>query len=220
MIYLTDASRDNKTGVSSISFIDKGSDKTNNFQTNELKNIYEAELKGIKLCIVDAYEKYSNVVIFCDNKAAVNTARKELFHSMKLREKFRSVQFVWLPREFLDEVDFLTKNINDIDLNKDLKKSAFENQSKGNILDIVLNQNDYDKIIIDQYKSIDGIDSIELNSQIFVDLFYGKVTQDRQEIVNSKEFYNDIVLILKEYPELSKKGSKLQKLIEMLSVFQ
>lgn len=218
MIYLTDASYDHKTGVSSISFIDKTSKRTFNKQSNDIKNIFLAELEGIKLCIIDAFKSnYSNVIIFCDNKKAVFTAYKQFKNELNLDSRFKSIQIVWLPRNFLHEADFLTKNVEDIDKNKFLKTHGLTNKLKGNVLNVSLSKNDLKEIIFKKASKI-IIEDIEFENEFLRELFNGNLI-DLKEHFLEESYINDLKKIIAKTPSYMKKKSDLQLLSEMILNF-
>ena len=218
MIYITDASYDKESGVSSISFLDKSSGLSKNTQSTLYKNIYEAELFGIKQCLVDAFGKYSNVIVFCDNKQAVFNARRE-FEKLNLKQRFETSQFVWLPRAFMYEADFLTKNISEIEKNLNLKKIGTGNNVRGNVLTIKLSKTDYDNIIIEKSILID-VSNVILISKLLKEIYYNKVVPERKNLlVMDNEYILDIKNILKNNPSYSIVGSDFQKFLEMLTMF-
>jgi len=210
-IYLTDASFDKKSKISSISFIEKNSNKTSNKQTNEFQNIFEAEYEGIRLCLIHGFKKYKNIIVVCDNRGAIFKAQRDLRIKMNLRSRFDSCQFIWLPREYLEEVDFLTKNV-DIHLNKKLK---IENCTTGNILDIFLTKSDYVEILedlISQFKNENlYLDRVSL--KIFHKILNGIVVDPLNYI---EDLAFDIKIILKNNPKEGKKDSTLQRIIKIL----
>ena len=220
-IYLTDASFDKNTGVSSISFVDKISKKTQNLQINTSKNILESEFIGIKECLKNGYRKYKNVVVFCDSIGAINKAKKELFKSMKLNERFNYVQFVWLPRDFLSEADFLTKNIEDTELNKEKKIEGYKNKIKGNVLDIFISNEDKEDILkeylFDFFKEVDT-SKFNFKSDTFKNILIEKTIVSK--ITEEVDLISlDIKMIIKEYPKQGYKNSLLQKITELLYSF-
>lgn len=217
-IYLTDASYDKGTGVSSISFIEKTNNTTNNIQINTSSNILTSEFIGIKECLKHAFRKFKFVVVFCDNINAVNKAKKELFTTMKLNERFAFVQFVWLPREFMHEADFLTKNIEDIEKNKEKKLEGYKNKMKGNVLDIFISEEDKRNILkelINDFKKEVNVDNLNLESTTLINIlikdnFNTNILNDLEKVTE------DIKHIIKDSPKQGQKNSNLQKIIETL----
>jgi len=209
-IYMTDASFDKKSKVSSISFIEKNTSHTKNIQRSDIPNIFEAEYEGIRQCLIHAYKKFANVIVICDNKAAIFKAQRELKKSMKLKERFSSYQFLWLPREYMEEADFLTKNV-DKDLNKKLK---IDNSTHGNVFDIFVSKEDFEDILkkhIDLFKLKYDIDIDRL--KILDRVLEGELIDPINEIENIS---HDIKYIIEKYPQLGQKNSDLQKIIEVL----
>jgi len=210
-IYLTDASFDKKTKISSISFLEKTTKKTSNIQTNKFNNIFDAEYEGIRECLMHGFKKFKNIVVICDNRGAIFKAQRELKEKMNLRSRFDSYQFIWLPREYLEEADFLTKNV-DIELNKKLK---IENCTSGNILDIFLSEKDYLNILNDLIISFKENNSYTNNTnfKIFDKILNGEIISP---IDNIEDISSDIKTIIRKNPKEAKKNSNLQRIIEIL----
>ena len=125
-VILTDASFDKQSNTGVIGIIYKN----NKLQIPyKAKNIYEGELKGIKEGIKFAYQKKAkNILLICDNQRAIAEGRKWFFKEPALKNLFKYVQFLWLPREYLKEVDVLSKLLNTEDAIKvrQLKKQEIK----------------------------------------------------------------------------------------------
>lgn len=202
-VYLTDASFDAKTKTSSISFLESESGSTGNIQTNEFENIYQAELAGIKACIKDALDKYSDIVIFCDNQRAVFNSKRD-FNILK---RFKTAQVVWLPRKFLDKADFLTKNVDDLELNKITKIDGFESKL-GNVFDIFIGTSDIDDLFQKFTKNID-MDSFK--SKTFQISFSEGRVEKKFFLEETALIKDDILNIIEKYPEEGRNNSNMQK---------
>ena len=214
-IFLTDASFDRRMKVSSISFIEKITNKKNNLQVNNLPNVFEAEFLGIKECLKYGFKKFKNIVIVCDNKAAIFKARKDLIKDMKLLQRFETVQFLWLPREFLNEADFLTKNINNVEQNLKLKK---ENLFNGNVLDIFISEEDKKEVLnqlINNILNIKNFNIKNIKNNEFKKLLNKNFDFNLNEDFNLLK--DDILYIIAIEPKEVKEDSSLSKLINFLS---
>jgi len=210
-IYLTDASFDKKSKISSISFLEKTTNKTNNIQTAQYKNIYDAEFEGIKICLKDAYKKFKHVVVVCDNKRAVFNAQKHLRKEMKLSMRFESSQFLWLPRDFLSEADFLTKNV-DITKNKKIK---LDNATNGSVFEVFLTKEDYLNLLLDSILKFRK-ENRELNYNdlsILNKVLNGELIDPIQNIELIRE---DLLKIIQFNPKEGRKNSNIEKIIELL----
>lgn len=202
-VYLTDASFDAKTKTSSISFLESESGSINNFQTNEFENIYQAELAGVKACIKDALDKYSDIVIFCDNQRAVFNSKKDF----SILKRFKTAQVVWLPRKFLDKADFLTKNVTDLELNKSVKMKGFESKL-GNVFDVFIDSTDIDNLFKKFTKDID----IKLfKSKTFQISFSEGRVEKKFFLEEFSLIKEDILSIIERYPDEGKNNSNMQK---------
>lgn len=221
-IFLTDASFDKKTKTSSISFIEKESGYSSNYQTNEFVDIFSAEYEGILIAIKYAFKRYNNIIIICDNKGAISKARRELFKKMNLGKRFSSVQFLWLPRDYLVEADFLTKNVHDYSLNKQLKISGTENLLRSNVLDIFVDNSDINNILDRNISSLELINDLSVSkfkSNIFKLLFDREFDLARKTRLDIELMKMDILYIIDLQPKEGKKGSSLQKILEIIYNF-
>lgn len=216
-IFLTDASFDKKSSVSSISFIEKITQVTGNFQTGDISNIYEAELEGIRKCLKFAFRKFNNVVIVCDNKAAVFNAKKTFLREMNLKDRFSSVQFLWLPRDYLSEADFLTKNIDNEIENKNLKISGVIKKSKKNVLDIFVNEAEiYDIFYRKGQDLLKKIDISNIKCGLLIDIFNKKSIRSIDFSVDPILMKQDILYIINKAPLEGLEGSSLQLVVDYL----
>lgn len=146
-IYITDASFDKNSRVASISFIEITTNKKSEKQ-QQVNNIFEAEYIGIKECMINAAGKFNNILIICDSKQAIREAKKEVYSNKKWNRKIKDIQFIWLPREYTDLADFLTKNITKGDENKKLKLDSYKDDiERTDIMDIFVTDEDKIEII-------------------------------------------------------------------------
>jgi len=111
-IFLSDASFDHKTKISVIGIKETITGKITQVIYKNPKNPTDAEIFGIKEAMKFAStEGFDNVVFICDNKNAINAKKKDFFSKEELRSQFWYCQFLWLPREFMSEVDILSKEV-------------------------------------------------------------------------------------------------------------
>lgn len=215
-IFLTDASFDRKTGVSSISLIEKTTKFTSNEQGIDCKNIFEAELYGIKRCLIYAFKKFKNVIVVCDNKFAVFSAKKAFFEELKLKSRFNTVQFLWLPRDYMSEIDFLTKHVEDIDLNHKLKKEGIIQKEYSNVLDIYVSEQDILERIKQEIKNILNIPGFNLE-KIKSKNLYNLLTSNNEYNKEAPEIIKeDILYILTLDPKQKLKTSSLQIILNYI----
>lgn len=121
-IFITDASF-NKKDKTALIGIKNITDKKTYQKSIIANNPKEAEKEGIYEVIkIASKEKVNNLIIFCDNKFAIQEVKKDFFSNEINKTKFWYIQFVWLKREYLEEADFLSKNIN-IELEKEVKEN-------------------------------------------------------------------------------------------------
>jgi len=129
-IFLSDASFDYKTKFSVAGIKEMISGETKQVTNASSKNPTEAEKFGIMESLKFAESNgYDNVVFICDNKKAITYIKREFFQNENLRSKFWYVQFLWLPREFMHAVDFLSKNL-DSDTAKEVQSLKNENSKE------------------------------------------------------------------------------------------
>lgn len=124
-IIFTDASFDHNTKTSTIGIFNISNKKEYTYIVNAL-NPTDAEKKGLKEAIrIAEQEKIFNAIFICDNKEAINTIRKEYLGRDKINN-FWYIQFLWIPREYNQLADFLSKNLNedDIEAYKKIKEEA------------------------------------------------------------------------------------------------
>jgi len=210
-IYLTDASFDKKTKVSSISFIEKNTNIINNIQSRDFSNIFLAEYEGIRISVINAFKKFNNIVVVCDNIKAIEKANRVLKREMNLDRRFNSVQFLWLPRDYLAEADFLTKNV-DITKNKNLKLDSVLN---GSVFDTFVSKEDINDLLLENVlefnKKNKDLDFSKL--KIINIILSGKLIDPTSE---SESIESDIRYIISQNPREGKEGSNLRKIIELL----
>ena len=119
-IFISDASfrKKEKISVISVKCNTTGMDWT---KTVDTSSSLEAEKAGIRYAINRAqnHTSFYNAIFICDNKEAV-LAIKEEYEKRKIKP-FRTAQFLWLPRKYLGEADFLTKNLG-VKVSKEVKK--------------------------------------------------------------------------------------------------
>jgi ribonuclease HI len=151
-IFMSDASFDIKNGVSSIAIINLKTQDTKSIQKIS-KSVFQAEYEGILESLKLADGKYSNVIVFCDSKDAVNEINLKLANTGYFNSKFNSIQIVWLNREETFIADFFTKNVSDPKKNMELKIEAYKNSCKtSNVMDIFLTKRNKQKILINLFK--------------------------------------------------------------------
>jgi hypothetical protein len=93
--------------------------------TIQAKHPTDAEYKGIKKLVFWAYSKgYNNIIIFGDNKKAIEVANENLRDDENIKIMFHYIQFVWIKRGFNNIADYLSKNID--------KKTAEELENQRN----------------------------------------------------------------------------------------
>lgn len=127
-IFITDASFDfgSKTSIIGIENIITGKEYQKVF--NDAKNPFEAEKLGIReVILISIQEGLKNILIFCDNKGAVVHSKKDFFNDNELKNKFDFIQFVWVPREFTEIADTISKNVVDENIKNDIINSKAEN---------------------------------------------------------------------------------------------
>ncbi len=217
-IYITDASFDHKTNVSSISFIEINKNYKGEKHT-KTKNIFEAEYIGIKECMIHASTRFNNIIVICDSKQAIREAKKEIYRNKKWNMKIKDIQLIWLPRDFTNLADFLTKNITNPEDNKKLKTESFiDDLSRHNVMDIYVSKNDKEKMLIKWIKELNNnydldikYSSLKLKENL-IDLKISSIYEENQELVSL-----DIVKLIERNPSLINKDGLLNKVITMLS---
>lgn len=210
--FISDASLDHKTKVSSIGMIDLTTKENFSLQST-FKDIKEAESAGIIECLKIASKRYKNVIVFCDNVFSVNETRKLILSSPYWKNIFYYIQIIWLPREYTHIADFFSKNIEDSDLNKFLKIESFNKEStRNNITSILLTKEDKIDILIEKVKKL-NIEYIDFESNILKNLFINnKFEGNPNEEINFIK--NDLKsLIIKNNIHLE---SNLKEVIEMV----
>lgn len=129
-IFLSDASFDHKTKVSVVGIREITTGETFQFINANAKNPTNAEIYGINKAMITAgKEGFDNVVFICDNKSAIVKTKKDFFTKEELRSQFWYCQFLWLPRDYLANEDFLSKNISkemEVELIKHKKRKTLE----------------------------------------------------------------------------------------------
>lgn len=131
-LFFTDASFDHKSKTAVIGILNADNNKTYS-SSIKAKTPLEAEEFGIERSMnIAISEKIFNLIIFCDNKIAINKYKK-IISTKKLYEKFWKIQLVWLPREYNQIADLLSKNIdeNDIEALKELQEDNLTNRVSG-----------------------------------------------------------------------------------------
>lgn len=113
--YFTDASFDYKTKSASIGIYDIHNDKKHSLIC-KAGNPTDAETQGIEETLKIAYkEQLSNVIIVCDNKVSIKNIKGRI---KDMGYQFGYLQFLWLPREYTNISDFLSKNLEEKDVEK------------------------------------------------------------------------------------------------------
>ena len=189
-IFITDASF-NKRDKTSLLGIKNITEKKTYQKSIIADNPKEAEKKGILEAINIAYNnKIQNLVIVCDNKFAIQEIKRDFFKSESNKNKFWYIQFLWLKREYLEEADFLSKNINE-----ELKKEVIENR------EIAMKQ----KIEKKEGKSLQHIYDIKIDKSKSEEVFK-KRKQQFHKLVECQKFKSTLFtnqnISLKEAEEL------------------
>lgn len=192
--FITDASLDHKSKVSSIGIIDLVTKENFSLQA-EFKDIKEAESAGIIESLKIGSKRYKNIIVFCDNVFSVNETRKLILNSPYWKNIFYYIQIVWLPRDYTHIADFFSKNIEDSDLNKFLKAEAFNKEStRSNVTSILLTKEDKIDILINKINKL-NINLIEFESNLLNNLFNNKVfIGNANEEIN--QIKNDLKLLI------------------------
>lgn len=127
-LFFTDASFDHKSRTAVIGIINVDNSKTYSYSI-KAKGPQEAEEYGIEKVIqIAQQEKIFNLIVFCDNKYSVQQYTKK-FSNPEFSKIFWKIQFVWLPREYNQIADMLSKNISEKDVGA-LQKIKEENLNK------------------------------------------------------------------------------------------
>lgn len=123
-IYFTDASFDHKTKTASIGIINIQTQETYSYAINAKSPLEAEEFGIIKSLDLALSDRLFNSIVFCDNKYAINNIRKQIIKDGSIK-RFWKLQLVWLPREFNQVADMLSKNINEteVDALKELKEN-------------------------------------------------------------------------------------------------
>lgn len=210
--FISDASLDHKTKVSSIGIVDLTTKENFNIQKS-VKDIKEAESTGILESLKIASKRYKNVIVFCDNVFSVNETRKLILSSPYWKNIFYYIQIIWLPREYTHIADFFSKNIEDTDLNKYLKIEAFNKESsRNNISSVLLTREDKIDILIEKIKLL-NLKTINFKSSVLNSLFNENIFKDS---VN-----NEIDLIKRDFKLLfvvnsTEKEKDIKEVMEMV----
>jgi ribonuclease HI len=110
-IFVSDASFDHKTRTSVIGIKELVSKQTFQKITSATSPTH-AEKLGIEESLRIALNKnITNCVFISDNKKAINNVRQEFFKKELNKTIFWYVQFLWIPRDFISEIDSLSKNV-------------------------------------------------------------------------------------------------------------
>jgi len=217
-IYITDASFDHKSKVASVSFIELISKKTNE-KHNTFKNVFEAEFQGIKECMIHASRHYNQIIVFCDSKQAIKEAKRELYTNKKWNRKIKDIQLVWLPREFTEQADFLTKNIiNPVENKKQKEESFIEDLTRTNVMDIFIKKEDKIRIVkkmINELKSNYDIDIKFHSPTLKKNLLEEDIVSIEPEEMDLVSI--DIVSLINKNPSLILQDGLLNQIITMLS---
>lgn len=224
--YLTDASFDKKTKLSTVSVFNLITNENKSF-TKTFINTKEAELFGIVEAIKDAYiKKYNHLIVMCDNLSSVNEMKYQISKTDYWKNKFHTIQILWIPRDQTFLADFFSKNIeankkndymdtklgkyeNDISLLK-ITDMIITSKDKLNLLDKKLNilKKEFPDLINFKYEcnilnNIICNKSYNLGSRINIDLLKKdilKIISANYKLSNKKgEFYFIIEFILNEF---------------------
>ena len=115
-IFLCDASYDKKDGSSIIGILEKKSKKTWQ-KVITATSPTDAEEQGLSYALSESLKmNLRNTIFICDNKEAISKRQSHISIS-------ESIQWLWMPREFLDQADFLSKVIN-----QDTAKEVIKNK--------------------------------------------------------------------------------------------
>ena len=127
-LFFTDASFDHRSRTAVIGLINADNSKTYSYSI-KARNPQEAEEYGIEKAMqVARQEKIFNLIIFCDNKYAIEKYQRK-YSQPNSQKDFWKIQFTWLPREYNQIADMLSKNINEKDVGS-LVKMKEENLQK------------------------------------------------------------------------------------------
>lgn len=222
-LFLTDASFDYKSKVSSIAILDLKTNQKFNKQEivsgpkeGESKGIIEALKKGIKL--------YKNIIVFCDNIHSVNEVRREVLGSKFWKAKYYYIQIVWVPREETHLADFFSKNLDSSEENLNLKIESFKNKcTNNNVMDIIISSEDkinvLKEFLKDSLKENSLIKDFKFQSNILKDIFYTNKFNLNDIEKEGDKIKEDYLALYKEFPSSFNSNSPLKKLFEGLFTF-
>lgn len=123
---LSDASYSSKTKIAGLGVIDTFREKKYKLSVININSIQQAEFFALALSIKIAIcNKYSNVVFVYDCKELKIDSLVEYAN-----KKIKNVQFLWLKRNYLNEVDSLAKSARKLIEKLNIKKALAEDLKK------------------------------------------------------------------------------------------
>lgn len=122
-LFFVDASFEFKTQASTIGIYDVIEKKDYSFIT-KASNSTEAEMIGMRKAMEIAQnEKTIHLAIVSDSKFGISKIKKEIYNERELDKtsiksgfRIKHIQFLWIPREYNQLADMLSKNISEKDV--------------------------------------------------------------------------------------------------------
>lgn len=211
--YLTDASFDKATKLSTVSVLNLITKNNLNF-TKVFNNTKEAETFGIIEAIKNAYNnKYKHIIVMCDNLSSVNEVKYQINTTNFWKNKFNSIQILWIPRDQTFLADFFSKNI-DADKKEDYIESRINKYStdieKLDITKLMISNNDKTSLLfkkVDLLKeNFNEIENFKYTSKVLSDIIINKKFNFKESI-DIDILKEDIMkLITLNYKMADKKG--------------
>lgn len=227
-IFFSDASFDHKTKTGSIGFFNLINKKEYSFVVKAI-NPTEAEMLGMrKILDVAVKEEILDVIIISDSKNGISRIKKEIYaENQKQKEidiqndmafngfRIRFLQFLWIPREYNQIADMLSKNIHEKDIEefsklkeeniKDKKDKINERISKMYVKDVKYDKNiegDALDIRLKEFRALCEVNSLsseDFSSDIFKMILRAddihKIEEAILEVENIESFEKDIIQI-------------------------
>ncbi len=202
-IFFSDASFDHTTKTGSIGFFNLINKKEYSFVVKAI-NPTDAEMIGMrKILEVAKKEEILDVIIISDSKNGISRIKKEIYEeNQKQKEidllndmafngfRIRFLQFLWIPREYNQIADMLSKNIHEKDIEefsklkeeniKEKKNKINEKVSKMYVKDVQYSKNtegDALDIRLKEFRALCEINSLSLDdfsSEIFKMILKGE----------------------------------------------
>ncbi len=189
-IFFIDASFDHKTRTASVGAYDIINKEEYSF-VFKANNPTNAEMIGMRHIIeVAKNKKILDVIIVSDSKNGISAIKKEIYNETQIQKekdalndyayndfRIRYLQFLWIPREFNQIADMLSKNIHEKDVEafqnikadslKDKKEIINQRVSKVYVKDVKYSKNlsgDALDLRIREFKSLCDVNNIKEDS--------------------------------------------------------